>query len=56
MEQRELMGQVIGDLAMLVDVPFSIDSVEPDVVEAGLRNFVGRALINSVSDKAGTKE
>jgi len=56
MEQRELMGQVIGDLAMLVDVPFSIDSVEPDVVEAGLRNFVGRALINSVSDKAGIKE
>ena len=56
MEQRELMGRVIGDLAMLVDVPFSIDSVEPDVVEAGLRNFVGRALINSVSDKAGTKE
>ena len=56
MEQRELMGRVIGDLAMLVDVPFSIDSVEPDVVEAGLRNFVGRALINSVSDKAGIKE
>ena len=56
MEQRELMGKIIGDLAMLVDVPFAIDSVEPDVVEAGLRNFAGRALINSVSDKAGVKE
>jgi len=56
MEQRELMGQIIGDLAMLVDVPFSIDSVEPDVVEAGLKSFAGRALINSVSDKAGVKE
>lgn len=56
MQQKDLMRRVIGDLAMLVDVPFSIDSVEPDVVEAGLRNFAGRALINSVSDKAGVKE
>lgn len=53
--QRELMGKVIGDLAMLVDVPFAIDSVEPDVIEAGLRSFVGRALINSVSDKKDVK-
>ena len=56
MEQEKLMGQVVGELAMLVNVPFSIDSVEPEVLEAGLRAFAGRALINSVSDKAGVKE
>ncbi|MHC1715263.1 MAG: dihydropteroate synthase [Acidaminococcaceae bacterium] len=40
----------------LVAAPFSIDSTDPAVVEAGLRNFPGRALINSVSDKPGVKE
>jgi len=56
MEQKKLMGQVVGELAMLVNVPFSIDSVEPEVLEAGLRAFAGRALINSVSDKQGVKD
>lgn len=55
-DQAPLMKKVVEDLAMLVDVPFSIDSTEPAVVEAGVRNFPGRALINSVSDKPGVKE
>ena len=55
-DQRPLMKEVVESLAMLVDAPFSIDSTEPAVVEAGLRSFPGRALINSVSDKPGVKE
>ena len=55
-DQRPLMKEVVENLAMLVSTPFSIDSTEPEVIEAGLRNFPGRALINSVSDKPGVKE
>lgn len=56
LEQAPLMQEVIGVLSMLVDTPFAIDSTEPKVIEAGLRSFPGRALINSVSDKPGVKE
>ncbi|HIU64468.1 MAG TPA: homocysteine S-methyltransferase family protein [Candidatus Avacidaminococcus intestinavium] len=55
-DQEPLMQNVVSTLSMLVDVPFSIDSTEPAVIEAGLRSFPGRALINSVSDKPGVKE
>lgn len=55
-EQAPLMQEVVDELAMLVDVPFSLDSVDPKVLEAGLKAFPGRALINSVSDKRGLKE
>ena len=56
LDQKKLMGSVVADLAMLVGTPFSLDSVEPDVLEEGLKAFPGRALINSVSDKPGVKE
>ena len=56
LEQKKLMKQVVDDLAMLVNVPFSLDSVDPEVIEEGLKAFPGRALINSVRDKKGVKE
>ena len=55
-DQKPLMKEVIEAVSMLVDAPFSVDSTDPEVIEAGLRNFPGRALINSVSDKPGIKE
>ncbi|NCD08775.1 MAG: methionine synthase [Negativicutes bacterium] len=55
-DQKPLMKEVIEAVSMLVDAPFSVDSTDPEVIEAGLRNFPGRALINSVSDKPGVKE
>lgn len=47
--QAVIMHQVIDELAMLVDVPLSVDTTDPAALEAGLRCFPGRALINSVS-------
>jgi 5-methyltetrahydrofolate--homocysteine methyltransferase len=38
-DQRPLMKEVVENLAMLVSTPFSIDSTEPEVIEAGLRIF-----------------
>ncbi len=34
-----------------VDVPFCIDSSNPKVIEEGLKNFPGKALVNSVNGK-----
>ncbi len=51
LDQKELMQRAVTELSSLVDVPFSIDSTQAEVVEAGLRYYPGRALINSVSGK-----
>jgi 5-methyltetrahydrofolate--homocysteine methyltransferase len=47
--QAEVMKQVIEQLAMLVDVPLAIDTTDAKALEAGLRAYPGRALINSVT-------
>ena len=52
-DQKPLMKAVVETLSMLVAAPFSIDSTDPAVVEAGLRNFPGRALINSGQRQTG---
>lgn len=56
LDQVTLMKKAVDDLSSIVDVPFSIDSPEPDVLEAGLRYFPGRALINSISGKQPLQE
>ena len=43
------MLRAVKELTMTVDVPLSIDSSYVDVVEAALRIYPGRALINSIS-------
>lgn len=53
--QVDLMREAITQLSMLVDTPLCVDSTDPEVIEAGLRNYPGRALINSVSDNPQTK-
>ena len=47
--EKEMMLQVIDEVLGLVDVPLSIDSSHVDVIEAALRIYPGRALINSIS-------
>ncbi len=48
-DQAPVMKQAIEQLAMLVDVPLSIDTTDAAALEAGLRAYPGRALINSVT-------
>lgn len=43
------MQQAVEVIQAAVDVPISIDSTNPQAVEAGLKNFVGRPLINSTT-------
>ena len=55
-DQRQLMRRAVAELSMLVEAPFSIDTNDPETLEAGLRYYPGRALVNSVSDKPGLTE
>jgi 5-methyltetrahydrofolate--homocysteine methyltransferase len=48
-DQAQAMEYVIQELSMLVDAPFAIDTTDPSALEAGLKAYPGRALINSVS-------
>ncbi|HEX3012534.1 MAG TPA: homocysteine S-methyltransferase family protein [Syntrophomonadaceae bacterium] len=48
-DEPRAMKQAIVDIQNAIDVPVSIDSTNPQAVEEGLKNFVGRALINSTT-------
>lgn len=48
-DEKEMMQQVIYEVTSTVDCPLSIDTGNADVMEAALRVYPGRALINSVS-------
>ncbi|WP_295789940.1 homocysteine S-methyltransferase family protein [uncultured Veillonella sp.] len=43
------MKRAIMELTMLVDVPLAIDTLDPKALEAGLKAYPGRPLINSVN-------
>lgn len=49
MDQSPLMERAIFELSMLVETPLSIDTLDPAAMEIALKNYPGRALINSVN-------
>lgn len=49
LDQSPLMEKAIFELSSLVDVPLSIDTLDSKALEIGLKNYPGRALINSVN-------
>ena len=55
-DEKAMMCRVIEELQIAVDVPLSIDSSDPEVIEAALRIYPGRALINSISLEPGKAE
>lgn len=48
-DEKEMMLRCIQEVSGLVSLPLSIDSSHIDVIEAALRVYPGRALINSIS-------
>ena len=48
-DQTAAMHKAITEIAQLVDVPLAIDTSDATALEAGLKAYPGRALINSVS-------
>ena len=47
--QEQLMLKVLEEVSGVTSLPLSIDSSHVDVLEAALRRYPGRALINSIS-------
>ncbi len=48
-DEKEMMVRVIRELQAVVDVPLQIDSNDPEVIEAALRIYNGKPLVNSVN-------
>mgnify|MGYP005891225863 FL=1 len=47
--EREMMLKVVYQVSQAVNLPLCLDSSSPEVLEAALRIYPGRALVNSVS-------
>jgi 5-methyltetrahydrofolate--homocysteine methyltransferase len=50
-DERETMVNTVSLLGGICDAPLCLDSSSPDVLEAALRIYPGRALINSISQE-----
>lgn len=48
-DEKNMMLTVLEEVANITSLPLSIDSSHVDVIEAALRRYPGRALINSIS-------
>lgn len=48
-DEKEMMVRTVKALQGIVDVPLQIDSTKPDVIEAALRVYNGKAIVNSVN-------
>ena len=55
-DEREAMTRAVRVVQDAVPVPVCLDSTSPDTLEAGLKAFVGKALINSFSLEEGRAE
>ena len=48
-DEKEMMLRALEEIGGVTDLPLSLDSSHVDVLEAALRHYPGRALVNSVS-------
>lgn len=55
-DEKEMMLNVITEVSNAVNLPLCIDSSHVDIIEAALRIYPGRALINSISLEKGKVE
>jgi 5-methyltetrahydrofolate--homocysteine methyltransferase len=55
-DERRTMVNLVETLAATVPAPLSIDAANPEVIEAALRIYPGRALVNSISAETAKLE
>lgn len=48
-DEKLMMVRVLKSIQGVCDAPLQIDSTKPDVLEAGLRHYNGKAIVNSVN-------
>ncbi|MDD5259174.1 MAG: homocysteine S-methyltransferase family protein [bacterium] len=55
--EKESIRKLVFDLSSQIDKPLVLDSPNPEVIEEGLKQFPGKALVNSVTgEKAKLKK
>jgi len=55
-DEKEMMVRVIKELQGVVDVPLQIDSTIPEVLEAALRVYNGKPIVNSANGEKDTMD
>ena len=50
-DETTMMRDAVGALQSVVNLPLQIDTVDPEAMEAALRIYNGKAMVNSVSGK-----
>lgn len=55
-DKEKVMKKLVQELQLEVDVPLVLDSNKAEVLEAGLKEYTGRALINSVNGEEESME
>ena len=53
-DERAVMCQLVSELQGVSTLPLQIDAADPAVIEAAVRSYPGKALINSTNGKAQT--
>ena len=48
-DEKEMMIKTVKEIQSIVSVPLQIDSTKPEVIEAALRVYNGKAIVNSVN-------
>lgn len=55
-DEIQMMKNAVVTVSRLVDCPLQIDSSNPEVIEAVLRSYPGKAIINSVNGKISSMD
>lgn len=55
-DEKSMMVRTVKALQSVVDVPLQIDSTKPEVIEAGLRVYNGKPIVNSVNGEEKSLE
>ena len=55
-DEKAMMVRTVKALQGVTDLPLQIDSTIPEVIEAALRVYNGKAIVNSVNGEAGSME
>lgn len=50
-DERQMLLNSVRELQAIIDLPLQIDTADPDAMEAALRVYNGKAMINSVNGK-----
>jgi 5-methyltetrahydrofolate--homocysteine methyltransferase len=55
-DENELLVQVMGNVMEVTNVPLCIDTADPEALEAALKAYPGKALVNSVNGEERSME